>query len=695
MYISQITLRDWKAYASASFQFPAPEPGKNIVLVGAPNGYGKTSLFEAVILGMFGKQGLSLIARSPFAENGQGRLATSYKQFLEKALHQGAVQDGRNSCSVKLVFEDDDGEPLEIQRIWHFSDAGIYRQNDDEIHVYEGTTRKAIGPDGDMESSERAEWYQNYIAENLLPYTLAHFFMFDGEQVSILAEKAMSDQVRMGIEGLLGIPVLTRLKDDLTNYAGQRRRESADVSDETVEKLERELNGLMSDFESKQKKLDDIQPRLDDMKEERERITRELVGFGAGSQAKFQNQFEQIKQYEKTLEDANAQLEKLLMEDISLALAGGDLRRALINRLAAENALEQWEGGKKQGDSNLDRYLEAVKSNLMSIAPQLTDSQCKDVLTTVSQEWEKLWYPPPDNCAEECLHDYISTSDRTKVVESLTELDDLGAHTITELLKDIAENETNLKRLRDEITRIEAVKPQVDEKRERLSELNEKIEKMDRDTGVLQRDLTGLDSQVKQKRTDLAQLMSQMDQAKPAIRRATRAMKVASMVDDIVANAVPSQMGAIAQAMTDAHHSMAHKKDIVDKIFIDKDCEVKLLNEKGMDIRRYDLSAGEKQIFTQALFSAVSSVSRRGFPMLVDTPLGRLDVEHRKGVLNHLAGRGHQVILLSTNTEVVGDYLKEIESHVQQKYLIRFERVGEVGQSTVRIGYFDDTAGEL
>lgn len=63
MYISQITLRDWKLFTSAVFYFPAPEVGRNIVLVGAPNGYGKTSLFEAIVLGMFGRDGLSLVVQ--------------------------------------------------------------------------------------------------------------------------------------------------------------------------------------------------------------------------------------------------------------------------------------------------------------------------------------------------------------------------------------------------------------------------------------------------------------------------------------------------------------------------------------------------------------------------------------------------------------------------------------------------------
>lgn len=132
------------------------------------------------------------------------------------------------------------------------------------------------------------------------------------------------------------------------------------------------------------------------------------------------------------------------------------------------------------------------------------------------------------------------------------------------------------------------------------------------------------------------------------------------------------------------------KKNLIKRINIDENCNVQLLNAKGVDLRDYDLSAGEKQIFTQSLISAVSSVSGQSFPMLVDTPLGRLDDEHRKGVLKHLASHKQQIILLSTDTEIVGEYLQEIEEHVQKKYVLHFERTDDIGQSTCQVGYFED-----
>ena len=58
MYISKIELVKFKGYQHAEFIFPEPSEGKNIVIVGGMNGYGKTTILEALYLCLYGKDAL-------------------------------------------------------------------------------------------------------------------------------------------------------------------------------------------------------------------------------------------------------------------------------------------------------------------------------------------------------------------------------------------------------------------------------------------------------------------------------------------------------------------------------------------------------------------------------------------------------------------------------------------------------------
>lgn len=688
MYLSAINLRDWKSYTTARFEFPAPQPGRNIVLIGAENGYGKTSLFEAIVLGLFGRDGLPLIARAPFSGAAEDRLATNYRTFLEKALHRNGLANGRTSCSVRLQFNDERDEPIEIQRIWHFSDNGTFRANDEDIQIYEGATRKSIGPTN-IQGQDRIDWYRDYIAKTFLPYYLAAFFLFDGEQISAFADREMAAQVRIGIEGLLGIPILKELSDDLRNYARSRRSQNPAASNETVVRLEIERDNLKATLDGRIARVAELQPALTNLTEERERLTREMASLGAGTQAQLQEQLTRLAQYRKQAEDARDRLHEMLSSDFALAMAGKKLRDLVSNRLHRESVRSAWEAGRDQGDKNLDRYIDSLKRGLQIVQPALLDAQYEPICAAARKAWEALWYPPPADCAESYRFSFVTAIDRSKVIDRVHELEQLTGPSIIEVLNTISVNESSAIRLQEEIARTESVGPQLDAKRERLRAVNVQVEGYNREIGFVRNEITGLTSQLGTKNQEIARLGAQLDLAQPALRRATRAEKVAVLIDELVTQAVPSQISAIALAMTDAYRSMSNKKDLIDRIEITDECAVRLLNKNGVDVRDLDLSAGEKQIFTQALIAAVASVSTRGFPMIVDTPLARLDVEHRKGVLNHLMKRNRQVILLSTNTEVVGDYLALVAPHVSKKYRIRFDQMGDFGESTPIDGYFD------
>jgi DNA sulfur modification protein DndD len=246
-----------------------------------------------------------------------------------------------------------------------------------------------------------------------------------------------------------------------------------------------------------------------------------------------------------------------------------------------------------------------------------------------------------------------------------------------------------LRKIRAEIEGMQVIAPQLEQKQARIAELNRQIEEWRREEGEKRAFIKSREPELAQKRGDLKRLSEQLDQSQRPARLARRAVEVADMLDNLIREALPLQTGEIAAEMTRAIGEMAHKKDQFREVEITGDGEVRLLGAARQNLRELDLSAGEKQVFTQALFAAVATVSQRGFPLVIDTPLGRLDIEHRLNILRFLAQRPGQVVLISTDTEVVGPYVDAIRDRIAAAFRIEHRADGGFGTSSIVRGYFD------
>jgi DNA sulfur modification protein DndD len=89
-----------------------------------------------------------------------------------------------------------------------------------------------------------------------------------------------------------------------------------------------------------------------------------------------------------------------------------------------------------------------------------------------------------------------------------------------------------------------------------------------------------------------------------------------------------------------------------------------------------------------AFVQAVLAASSNPVPLFVDTPLARLDSTHREAVVSRFwPALGRQVIVLSTDEEVVADLLDLLEPNLVELYLVDS---GSDGSSSVTTGaYFE------
>ena len=115
--------------------------------------------------------------------------------------------------------------------------------------------------------------------------------------------------------------------------------------------------------------------------------------------------------------------------------------------------------------------------------------------------------------------------------------------------------------------------------------------------------------------------------------------------------------------------------------------ELKVSTGNEIDFSVDRLSAGERQILAVATLWGLSSVAGHPLPLVIDTPLGRLDSEHRKRLVeNYFPNASAQVIILSTDEEIVEELHQLLEESISLEYIIEYN--DETSSSAIRPGYF-------
>jgi len=83
----------------------------------------------------------------------------------------------------------------------------------------------------------------------------------------------------------------------------------------------------------------------------------------------------------------------------------------------------------------------------------------------------------------------------------------------------------------------------------------------------------------------------------------------------------------------------------------------------------------------------LARTSGRELPIIIDTPLSRLDSDHRRSIVEkYYPTAGSQVIILSTDTEVDKQYYQLLIPRVEKAYLLDYDLV--LGRTKIVPGYF-------
>ena len=121
---------------------------------------------------------------------------------------------------------------------------------------------------------------------------------------------------------------------------------------------------------------------------------------------------------------------------------------------------------------------------------------------------------------------------------------------------------------------------------------------------------------------------------------------------------------------------------------------VQLFDGRGERIPTERLSAGERQLLAVAMLWGLARVSGRRLPMVIDTPLGRLDSKHRSHIVErYFPHASHQVILLSTDEEIDQSLFASLEPWIGRSYELRHDDMA--GCTQIVEGYFWEEVSDV
>lgn len=645
MIITQLTLHNFGVYRGTNqFQF---ENRKPVVLIGGMNGRGKTTFLEAVLLALYGSNSYA------FTESRYH----SYGQYLKSYVNKS---DGTLTAYVELSFKmsAQTEETYTVHREW----SGAGQRIRDRISVQKN------GAD-DVFLTEH--W--SMFIEGVFPSGLSSFFFFDGEKIAELAVEDTSEQMKDSIRALLGVKVLDRLENDLERIINKAAKISAGRFD--PEELGR-LRGGKNQAEARLQQADEEIAALEQQLSKCEKALAKAKNTYSAKggdlvtqqQELFRRRVEMTAQntrlYENLLDQASGELPLCLIRDLLEDICAQaekeheqSITESALTRISAMSG--QFLSEFQSDASSVDRFIQFVK-----------DHTEKEHIEPIYQLSDQAWHQAGHLQKEQLKKARGRVAEITKQLNALqvrmgevdsylsVELDEKAVARIYKQIKRLEQTEIDLK------VRLES------ERKRRTSLHSEEI-----------RANTAYHRYVES-------MLKNLELNDDSGRIIAYAQKAAALLGEYRVRLQENKVNLMAKTMTECYKKISSKKNLIDQITMDPvTLDFQYHGLDGEIIPKASLSAGEKQLMVISLLWSLAICSKWKLPVIIDTPLSRLDSAHRLSLVTvYFPQASEQTIILSTDAEIGERYYSAIKNSVGDEFTLIYDDARHC--STIQRGYF-------
>jgi DNA sulfur modification protein DndD len=660
MKFNKLTIENYKSFQyPTAIEFPQSSEGKSIFLIGGMNGAGKTSIMEAINICLYGAK----------------------TDFLYKYVNRKELAKGNAFVSFELELDTDEHETILINRSWS---AGA---TDNPKHK-DLTEKLVVVKDGKRVSVQNKEMWQDYINATI-PKGITQFFFFDGEKIQEIAADDHSEvRLKSSLEAALGIQYISRLSSDVLYLKQEERKGFVEITDEDITFKESELKKEQRKLTNKTQERNDLSEELEHFKTDKEEAQdrfKAIFNLDPESSEVIKQKEKKRIQLSNKSNQLDNQIKNLTEQYLPWALAG-----------------KLFDGVKQQiNKESQSKKQDAISENALVLAQKIVENFdnpepiTAEPLTVTQKEklHQRVLSLLQENRSTDEVVKILNLSDRdtAKVLNKIEEIEQSDVLLLEDLIKEKSELDFEIRSIQASLE----TSGTTDSEKELFEELQGTIEGCNTQIGRLSvrlsncnEEVVHIENKIKEIELEIGKLYEKHNFSKEKVDFIEECDAIANLMTTYMVKLRKNKVHLLQEKTFEMYKMLSSKSGLIKDLEINnKTYEITIRDKSGHEMRKSGLSAGEKEVFALSLLWGLAQTSQLNLPIIIDTPLSRLDSVHRDNIVNHyFPNAANQVIILSTDTEVDNNYFKNLEPHLTGAASLEFSQNNEL--TTVKEGYF-------
>lgn len=714
MKIKSLRLKNFKSFEDETYFDFETNNNQNVILIGGENGAGKSSLFEAMKLCIYG----------PLTYRYQGFVSTyiaKIKSYMNYNVFKN--EDVYAFVEMEIYFNVDGEEDIyKLKREWTFEDYKLK----EEFTVWK--------KDEKLEG-EQLDYFDSYLKNNVPP-DIFDLFFFDGEQLAEFFIGRNSDlRLKEILLTLCNYDNFDILRKELSSNRHNRYKKDDDLANYSLqlEKVEEKLGKLYKNYERTSSVIDSKIKKIEKINLDYDNLYKEFEKAGGIFFKEREELTGRLNYLENLRVEINQEIKNYSNEILPFIIVKDMLNDIKDQLYLEEEYIAYQKINERLSHDELSNIFENVLGNQL-----VSEDKMKLVVEKISEQI----FPKSLENEFKSLH-LVSKEQHNNIISLINKINDENVEEANyfEQLLDISEEISKVKKklnssLRDEEQEIYIKK---------LEQLNKFLLSEELEVKELTLEKMKIEEEIILLGKEKEKVEDQIILCKQAANVKDMSDGIVNMLDDIILSVTKEKVKQVEKHFEDIFKSIIRKDRFIDFIEVEDDFTISLYVKKHYSVQEliklvinvglddmekkygkkfmedlnkiYDfnnkvdllelmnmddyekiyplntkvdilgLSSGEKQIYILCLYWALIKTSKVELPFVIDTPYGRIDEKHRVAIsINYFTEISEQVIVFSTNTEIDEGLYATLKPYVAKEYLLKYNT--KKRKSIVKEGYF-------